>query len=206
MAGNQLTGTPEGDLYCTSAPKFQGLVNNSYLALCQLCAGEVKEPWKFLPSFVKNLKKSWCFASNRHKEETSRLYKLLCMVCPISGVGYEETLIAAEQGNNQMLLQKEPTALEWRFLEKTSTLRILVSSFHPLNPILVAGAATHSPRDLPLLLCPACPLILLLSPPVLPLNLTLIHRPLQCSCAYFMEEPGASCAGHVQAKKTAFLY
>lgn len=69
------------------------------------------------------------------------------------------------------------------------------------------GSRNSNPRcmDLPLLLCPTHPLILLLPPPLLPLDLVLIHRPPQCSCAYFMEAPAASCAGHAPAKEGAFL-
>lgn len=37
---NQLTGTPQINLYCASASECQGLVNNSNITLCQLCAGK----------------------------------------------------------------------------------------------------------------------------------------------------------------------
>lgn len=90
-------------------------------------------------------------------------------------------------------------------MEQTGTLLILVSSFHPLNPLLAVRTASHRLRDLPLHLRPTHPLILLLPLPLLPMDLVLIHRPLQCSCAYFMEEPEASCAGHTPAEETALL-
>lgn len=136
----------------------------------------------------------------------SMLYELLVCALPHQWHQVQGNSNCSWGGNNQMLLWKWSAALEWRFMEKTSTLLILVSSFHPLNPLLAAGAATHSPRDFTLLLCPAHPLILLLSPPLLPLGLVVIHRLLQRSSASFVEEPGASCAGHIQAKETAFPY
>lgn len=37
MVGNQLAGTPEEDLYRTSALEIPGLVNNSYPVLYPVC-------------------------------------------------------------------------------------------------------------------------------------------------------------------------
>lgn len=196
---------------CTSALEFQGLVNNSYLALCRLCAGEVKESWKFLPGLVKNLKKcrsfqNWCFTSTGHTGEMSRLYKILVRALPHQWCQVWGNSDCNWAGNNQMPLEKWPAALEWRFMEKTSTLLILVSSFHPLSPSWAAEAAAQSLRDVSLLLCPTHPLILLLPPSPIPLDLVFTHRPLQCPRACFREEPGASRAGHIQAKEAAFLH
>lgn len=147
-------------------------MNKSYLALCQLCAGEVKEPWKFLPSLVKNLKKrrclqNWCFPPKGRKGEMRMLYKLFVCALPHQWHQVQGNSNCSWGGNNQMLLWKWSAALEWRFMERTSTLLIFVSSFHPLNPLLAAGAETHSHT---LLLCPTHPLILLLPPPLLPLG------------------------------------
>lgn len=185
-------------------------MNKSYLALCQLCAGEVNEPWKFLPSLVKNLKregvsKTGVFHLRDIREKWVCCTNSFCVLCPISGIRYKETLIAAEEGitrcsyGNGLLPWSGGS---WRRQAPCSSLfplSILSIPFWQQKQQLTAPGTS---------LC-FCVLLTLSScscHPLLPLGLVLIHRLLQRSSDSFMEEPEASCAGHIQAKETAFPY